>query len=114
VVQEPEQLRERVEREGAAYQSVSFQYPANEQAFHSGNGNVTFEVQSTPPLKRGHKFEVTLDGQPVGQSSSGSVAVSNIDRGTHNAGVHIVDENGVRVKSGNSITFTIHRPSVLN
>ena len=114
VVQEPEQLRERVEREGAAYQSVSFQYPANEQAFHSGNGNVTFEVQSTPPLKRGHKFEVTLDGQPVGQSSSGSVAVSNIDRGTHNASVHIVDENGVRVKSGNSITFTIHRPSVLN
>ena len=53
-VQEPEQLRERVEREGAAYQAVSFQYPANEQAFHSGNGNVTFEVQSTPPLKRGH------------------------------------------------------------
>src|SRR5690554_91948 len=52
VVQEPEQLRERVEREGAAYQSVSFQYPANEQAFHSGNGNVTFEVQSTPPLDR--------------------------------------------------------------
>jgi hypothetical protein len=93
---------------------VSFQYPANEQAFHSGNGNVTFEVQSTPPLKRGHKFEVTLDGQPVGQSSSGSVAVSNIDRGTHNATVHIVDENGVRVKSGSSITFTIHRPSVLN
>ncbi|MBN7770595.1 DUF4124 domain-containing protein [Marinobacter daepoensis] len=113
-VREPEQLRERMERESAAYQSVSFSHPANEQAFHSGNGAVTFEMQSSPALRRGHKFEVTLDGQPVGQSSSGSVAVDNIDRGTHEAGVHIVDQNGVRVKSGPPITFTIHRPSVLN
>ena len=113
-VRETKQLLEEVEREGAAYESLSLISPENDQAFHSGNGDVTFEVRSTPSLRRGHRYEVTLDGQPVGQSTSGSITVRNIDRGTHQAGVHIVDRDGIQVKSGQPITFTIHRPSRLN
>ena len=113
-VREPEQLREKVETEGAAYSNLRFIAPDNDQAFYSGNGDVSFQVASSPGLKRGHKYEVTLDGQPVGQSTSGTVSVRNIDRGTHNAGVNIVDSSGVTIKTGNTIRFTIHRPSVLN
>lgn len=113
-VRETDRLRKEVEQEGSAYEGVSFIYPEDGQAFHSGNGDVRFEVQSTPGLQPGHKYEVTLDGQPVGQSSSGSVSVSNVFRGTHEAGVHIVDSNGVQVKTGNPIRFTVHRPSVQN
>lgn len=110
-VREPERMQEQADREGAAYGSVTLTYPDNGQAFHSGNGNVTFRVSSTPSLRPGHRYEVTLDGQPVGQSSSDSITVENIDRGTHNAGVYIVDQSGIRVKNGDPITFTIHRPS---
>ncbi|HLT14641.1 MAG TPA: DUF4124 domain-containing protein [Marinobacter sp.] len=113
-VRETSKLREEVKREGAAYESVSFAHPQDEQAFHSGSGDVTFEVRSTPGLKRGHKYEITLDGQPVGQSAAGSVTVPNIDRGTHSAAVHIIDENGVQVKTGQPISFTVHRPSAIN
>ena len=113
-VQETEKLREEVQREGAAYESLSFAYPDNNQAFYSGSGDVQFEVRSTPGLQPGHKYEVTLDGQPVGQSSSGSITVNNVFRGTHEARAHIVDENGVQVKTGSPITFTVHRPSALN
>ena len=113
-VQETEKLREEVQREGAAYESLSFAYPDNNQAFYSGSGDVQFEVRSTPGLQPGHKYEVTLDGQPVGQSPSGSITVNNVFRGTHEARVHIVDENGVQVKTGSPITFTVHRPSALN
>jgi len=113
-VRETEKLREEVKREGAVYESVSFVQPQNEQAFHSGSGDVRFEVTSTPGLQAGHKYEVTLDGQPVAQTSSGSVVVNNIFRGTHEARVHIVDENGVQVKTGSPISFTVHRPSVKN
>ncbi|MFO7530456.1 MAG: DUF4124 domain-containing protein [Marinobacter sp.] len=113
-VRETEKLREEVKREGAVYESVSFVQPQNEQAFQSGSGDVRFEVTSTPGLQAGHKYEVTLDGQPVAQTSSGSVVVNNIFRGTHEALVHIVDENGVQVKTGSPITFTVHRPSVRN
>ncbi|MBZ2170188.1 DUF4124 domain-containing protein [Marinobacter sp. F4216] len=113
-VRETDKLREEVKREGSVYESVSFIYPQNNQAFHSGGGEVRFEVSSSPALQSGHKYEVTLDGQPIGQSTSGTVAVSNVNRGTHDARVHIVDENGVQVKTGSAISFTVHRPSVAN
>ncbi|MFO7993567.1 MAG: DUF4124 domain-containing protein [Marinobacter sp.] len=113
-VQEPEQLRETVEQEGAAYDSVTFVAPGDDEAFHSGSGDVEFQVTSSPSLRDNHKYEVTLDGQPVGQSSSGTVMVRNVYRGTHDAGVNIIDSNGVTIKSGESISFTIHRPSVNN
>ncbi len=113
-VREPEQLREKVEREGAAYSSVKFSAPENEQAFHSGSGDVSFAVTSSPGLKGNHKYEVSLDGQPVGQTTSGTVTVRNVFRGTHKATVNIVDGNGVTIKTGETITFTVHRPSALN
>lgn len=113
-VSEPEQLREKVETEGAAYSNVRFTAPEDDQAFHSGNGDVSFRVESSPSLKGGHKYEVTLDGQPVGQTTSGTVSVRNIDRGTHDAGVSIIDSSGVTIKTGDTISFTVHRPSVQN
>lgn len=114
VVQEPEVLREQVQEEGAVYESVALTYPENDQAFHSGNGNVTFEITSSPGLQEGHRYEVTLDGQPVGQTNSGQLTVQNIYRGTHQAGIHIVDQEGVQVKTGTPVTFTVHRPTVNN
>ncbi|SOB76705.1 protein of unknown function [Marinobacter sp. LV10R510-11A] len=113
-VRETDKLREDVKREGSVYESVSFTHPENEQAFYSGSGDVRFDMRSTPGLKPGHKYEVTLDGQPVGQSTSGSVNVSNVYRGTHNAGIHIVDKNGVQIKTGSPVRFTVHRPSTQN
>lgn len=113
-VREPEELREKAQREGSAYSSVRFTAPEDQQAFHSGSGDVSFQVTSSPGLKRNHKYEVTLDGQPVGQSTTGNVMVRNVYRGTHKAGVNIVDTDGVTIKTGESISFTVHRPSVLN
>lgn len=96
------------------YKQVSFTAPENNQAFYSGNGDIAFQVTSTPPLRDGHQFEVTLDGQPVGQGSSGTFTVRNVFRGTHNAQVNVVDRKGRPVATGDGITFTVHRPSVLN
>ncbi|MFC4258389.1 DUF4124 domain-containing protein [Marinobacter lacisalsi] len=97
-----------------AYESVSFTSPANDEAFHSGSGNVEFRVTSTPALRQGHQFEITMDGTPVGQTRSGSVTVNNVFRGTHNAGVNVIGPNGERIYTGDKISFTVHRPSVLN
>jgi len=113
VVRETEKLRQEAQKEGAVYDSVSISYPENGQAFHSGSGDVEFRIASTPDLQPGHKYELTLDGQPVGQSTSGSILVNNIFRGTHEARAYIIDEKGVQIKAGPGITFTVHRPSVL-
>ncbi|WP_150914401.1 DUF4124 domain-containing protein [Marinobacter halotolerans] len=113
-VREPEELREKVETEGAAYSDVRFLSPNDQQAFWRGAGNVSFEVTSTPGLRNGHKYEVALDGQPVGQSRSGTINVNNVYRGTHQATVSIVDSDGVTIKPGETISFTVHQPSVQN
>ena len=96
------------------YDRVAFTAPEDNSAFHSGNGDVQFQVTSSPGLRRGHRFEVDLDGQPVGQNPAGIFTVRNMDRGTHTASVFVVDGQGQRVQSGDSVTFTVHRPSVIN
>lgn len=98
----------------ASYQSIQFNAPADEEAFWSGSGDITFSVSSSPGLRQGHKYEVSLDGQIVGQSANGTVSVQNVFRGTHQAQVAIVDSEGRPVQRGESISFTVHRPSVQN
>lgn len=100
--------------EQSPYDSIQFEAPTNNEAFWSGSGDITFSVTSTPDLREGHMYEVTLDGQIVGQSDDGTVAVQNVYRGTHDAQVSVVDNEGRPVQRGQSISFTIHRPSVLN
>lgn len=97
-----------------AYESVSFTSPEDDEAFHSGSGNVEFQVTSTPELRQGHQFEITMDGTPVGQTRSGSVTVNNVFRGTHNAAVNVIGPDGERIYTGDTISFTVHRPSVQN
>ncbi|WP_148861654.1 DUF4124 domain-containing protein [Marinobacter fonticola] len=117
-----DQVREIVERGGEGeeqqssqrYGSVTFMAPEDESAFHSGSGDITFSVSSQPALRSGHLFEVTLDGQPIGQNASGRFSVNNVFRGTHKASVNIVDSQGRIIQPGQNISFTIHRPSVLN
>lgn len=95
------------------YTIVHFTYPQNDAAFWSGNGNIVLTVESKPPLHQGDQFSVTLDGTPLGANTNGQFAVQHIDRGTHTAKVSVVSGNGNLVQSGQSITFTVHRHSVL-
>jgi hypothetical protein len=115
-MQDFEQPQRQEQSPSPLYELVRIVYPRNNEAFQSGNGDVEFSVISSPQLRDGHKYEVTLDGQSVGQSTSGTILVQQIDRGTHQAGVNIVNRSGVQVGSGTGtgITFTIHRPSRLN
>lgn len=113
-VQDAPEVIEQAREQGERYTSVSIVSPSDGEAFHSGSGNIQIQVTSTPALHPGHRYEVTLDGQPVGQSASGSVMIKHIDRGTHQATAHIINQNGIRIRSGNTISFTVHRPSRLN
>ena len=83
-------------------------------------GNVTFSDEPSEGAEAIELKPVTTttlpkpEGQPVGQSASGTISVNNVYRGTHEARVYIVDGKGVQIKTGPSITFTVHRPSILN
>ena len=98
---------------GVAYDQLQFTSPKDNSAFWSGNGNFVISVEATPSLRVGDKFKVTYDGKSLGTNTSGAFPVQHADRGTHTASVSVVNLKGDEVQSGPTITFTVHRPSVI-
>lgn len=98
----------------SGYERLYFTNPEDTSAFWSGSGNITLTVEAKPSLRNNHHFEVLLDGKALSHNQSGIFTVQHMDRGTHTATVRIVRDNGGVVETGQSITFTLHRPSALN
>ncbi|MFD2231962.1 DUF4124 domain-containing protein [Alkalimarinus sediminis] len=95
---------------GALYQRVTITQPANESAFNSGNGLVSVSSETTPALQPGHSLQLVMDGTPYNSNTSGSFGLSNVDRGTHQLQVNVIDSEGKTIISSDVTTFTLHRP----
>lgn len=98
---------------GPTYSKLVFTSPGDNSAFWSGSGNFVISVEATPALRKGDKFKVALDGRVLGSNTSGAFPVQHVSRGTHTASMSVVNAEGQSVQSGPSITFTVHRPSVI-
>jgi len=97
----------------ANYDQLSINFPANNSAFNSGNGDVTVTMTVLPELRPNHSLRLTMDGTDSITTKANFHTFPNVDRGTHQLQLDIVDNTSV-IMSGPSVTFTIHRPSVLN
>lgn len=109
---EKEETEETEEQEG--YQSITISQPEHDSAFWRGDGLVVVRFQSEPGLRSGHRYVVELDGEKVEEGRSESLTLENMDRGTHEVVVHIVNGDGKTLTSSDVTRFTLHRPSQLN
>lgn len=92
------------------YTTLAVVSPANGETVRDNAGNVRIEVTSTPPLRTGDRLLLILNGSPnAAEAVNGVFQLSHVDRGTHAAGVRIVDGNGKTVMEGNPITFHLMR-----
>ena len=112
-------LADEEENENAAptgYSAIAISYPGNDEAVRENAGNLTVTIESEPALdtNQGHSIEILLDGEPAGSASGASVALTNIDRGTHTLSANVVDRSGSVLGSSNTITFHMLRYSKLN
>tara|TARA_R100000306_G_scaffold62333_1_gene68745 strand:- start:46331 stop:46945 length:615 start_codon:yes stop_codon:yes gene_type:complete len=98
---------------GPAYETLQIAYPENESAFNSGSGDFNVVMNITPDLQSEHFLRLTLDGQAQALTKGPAIPLTNVDRGTHTISVDVVEGDSV-VQSADPVTFTIHRPSVLN
>lgn len=96
----------------APYQSVVINQPANDSAFNSGNGQVSISSETTPALMPQHSIQLVMDGTTYDSNKSGSFGLSNVDRGTHQLQVNVIDADGKVLISSDITTFTLHRPQV--
>ena len=95
------------------YQSLTITQPANDSTIRD-NGSFSVKAGIKPRLYGDHKLQLTLDGVIQGKTQRGtSFKLENIDRGTHQLEISIVDKKGTVIRKTNStvhIQRTIFKP----
>ncbi|MBH3406627.1 DUF4124 domain-containing protein [Pseudomonas glycinae] len=95
------------------YDMLRVLIPEPDATIRSSAGELIVSVTSEPGLQRGHRYRLLLDGQAVGEPGLSPVfPLSNIDRGSHNLSVEILDAEGRTVEKTANQPFHMQRISL--
>lgn len=95
------------------YDMLRVLVPEPDATVRSNAGELIVSVTNEPGLQRGHRYRLLLDGQPTAEPGLSPVfALSNIDRGSHNLSVEILDEQGRTVERTANQPFQMLRISL--
>ncbi|MHC8346429.1 DUF4124 domain-containing protein [Pseudomonas sp. RT6P73] len=95
------------------YDMLRVLVPEPDATVRSNAGELIVSVTNEPGLQRGHRYRLLLDGQPTAEPGLSPVfALSNIDRGSHNLSVEILDERGRTVERTANQPFQMLRISL--
>ncbi len=95
------------------YQVLRILVPQPDATIRDNSGNLIVSVSSEPALLPGHHYRLLLDGVEVGESGRSPVfPLANIDRGTHQLAVEIIDAQGRIIERTPSQPFHLHRISL--
>lgn len=77
------------------YQLLRILAPEPDTTIRDIQGNLIVTVTNEPALQPGHTYRLLLDGKVYGEAGRSPVfPMTNIDRGTHQLSIEIVDEFG--------------------
>jgi len=95
------------------YDMLRILVPEPEATVRNNAGELIVSVTSEPGLQRGHRYRLLLDGQSTAEPGPSPVfALNNIDRGSHNLSVEILDEQGRTVEHTANQPFHMLRISL--
>jgi hypothetical protein len=95
------------------YQVLRILVPQPDATVRDNAGNLIVSVSSEPALFPGHSYRLLLDGSAVGQAGRSPVfPLENIDRGTHQLAVEIIDQQGRIIERTPSQPFHLLRISL--
>jgi len=95
------------------YEVLRILVPEPDATIRDAAGNLIVTSDSEPSLFEGHSYRLLLDGKAVGEPGRSPVfALENIDRGTHQVAVEIVDAQGRTVERTPSQPFHMMRISL--
>lgn len=90
--------------------SIQITDPADDSAVRDNAGNLAISVRLTPNLMAGHKAELRMDGNKIRNlSGTGSVQLSNVDRGTHQFKARVINEDGETLAESNTVSVSLLR-----
>ena len=113
---EVDSTEESVPEELAGYTGLSITSPQDNESIRENAGNVTVSVAINPELNQsaGHQLVLIMDGTELMKSTSTTFNTSNLDRGTHNVSVAVIDRDGKEILRSNAVTFHLQRHSALH
>jgi hypothetical protein len=77
------------------YDLLRILVPEPDASIRSTPGDLIVTVTSEPALQEGHGYRLLLDGKAVGTAGRSPVfPLHNVDRGTHQLAVEIIDQSG--------------------
>lgn len=96
-----------------AYQLLRILFPAPDSMVEDPAGNLMVTVNSEPALLPEHSYRLLLDGKDVGNSGRSAVfELVNLDRGTHQLAVEIIDNQGITLERTPSQPVHVRRMSL--
>ncbi|MBV4487685.1 DUF4124 domain-containing protein [Pseudomonas sp. SWRI153] len=95
------------------YDMLRILIPEPDATLRSSAGELIVSVTSEPGLQSGHRYRLLLDGKATGEPGASPVfALRNIDRGSHNLSIEILDETGRTVERTANQPFHMLRISL--
>lgn len=103
---------EEKQKQPLIYQA-SISSPKDDSAIRSNNGTLEIQVTILPEKESNQKLQLYLDGRALGAPQiSSTIRALNVDRGTHQAQVHLLDENGKLLAKTQIVTLHLQRVTV--
>ncbi|SER92049.1 DUF4124 domain-containing protein [Halopseudomonas bauzanensis] len=100
------------------YRELNITSPAHDSNIRSNEGDLTLVVQTDPPLSGSHLLRVSLDGVlsdsavPGNGAAMHQLTVRNVDRGSHQVAVVVVNARGEELQRSAPITVHLQRTSL--
>lgn len=77
----------------ALYQLLRILVPQPDATVRSNNGDLIVSATSEPGLQPGHRYRLLVDGLVAGDAGTSPVfPLNNLDRGTHQLSVEVIDD----------------------
>ena len=102
-------------RQVATFYQLTILAPASGTALRENAGNLTLKVKVEPAPQPGHRIDLIMDGSAIRRiNGSGDIALTSLDRGTHEFALRASDEDGKTIAESDISSITVLRHSKLH
>jgi len=109
----PPPMQSKQQTDESYYTNLEITSPRDDESIRENSGNLTVTTSIAPQLQAAHQLVLYMDGKDLVTSRDSSFQLQNIDRGTHQLRVVIVDIDGREQISSKPVTFHLLRFSVI-
>lgn len=95
------------------YQVLRILFPTPDSVVEDAAGNLMVTINSEPALLPGHSYRLLFDGKEAGMPSRSAVfPLENLERGTHQLAVEIINSQGLVIERTPSQPVHVRRVSL--